>query len=678
MKSQIVVALMGNPNCGKTSLFNALTGAKQHVGNWPGVTVEKKEGSLKYKGKFIKVVDLPGTYSLSAYSEDEVVARDYLIKDKPDVVIDVVDGTNIERNLYLTTQVLELGCKTVIALNMMDEVEKKGIKINTNGIEKEMGVKITQTIASRKKGIDELLDAVLEVAESNKYPSVNLKYENEFQYCVDEIAAEIDATGNAVAYPSKWTTIKLLENDTYMEKYLQEKGLNKILDKVKKEVTSLTEVYGYEPENLIVDKRYEYISNLLKDNLVKKDNEYKESISDKIDKVVTNRFLGIPIFALIMFLMYQFAVTFGNDFLGDEIIGGAMDALKETAEGALASSPEFLKGFIVDGLIGGLGEVIVFVPLIMTLYFVMGILEDCGYMARAAYIMDRFMAKLGLHGKAAVSMIIGSGCNVAGIMSTRTLESKKDRMIAILVNPFVSCTAKLPVYGIFVAAFFSGRKVGIFSLGGIIIFLLYAIGIIMAIITAKIFSKTLFKGEQSYFLMELPPYRVPTVKGVLIHMWDKASAFLKKAGTVIFSIVVVIWVLSNLPMGVEPGSVDSILGKLGSVVAPLFKPLGFGTWQAGVSLITGVLAKEAVTATMATIFSVAEENLHAALPAHFTTLTAFNFMVFTLLYSPCMAALGTIKKETNSHKWAIFSALYNTVVAWIVCFLIYNIGSLIV
>lgn len=677
MGSEIVVALMGNPNCGKTSLFNALTGARQHVGNWPGVTVEKKEGKLKYKGKTLRIVDLPGTYSLSAYSEDEVVARDYLVKEKPHVVIDVVDGTNLERNMYLTTQIMEIGCKVIMSLNMMDEVEKRNIKINTKSISQELDVEVVPTIASRKKGINDLLDSILKIAdkaENNK--ELELTYDNEFQDQLNKIIYKLDMHKDVLDYPSKWTAIKLIENDSYMVNYITEKGLKDVLKQVEESINCLTKVYGFEPENVVVDKRYEYIGKILNGNVQKQD-EYAETVSDKIDKVVTNKYLGLPIFALIMFIMYQITMSFGNDYLGEKV-GQLFEILEKYAEGALSGTSPFLSKFITEGLIDGLGQVLTFVPLILVMYLIIGILEDSGYMARAAYVMDRFMSSLGLHGKTAVSMIIGSGCNVAGIMSTRTLESKKDRMIAILVNPFISCSARMPVYATFAAAFFTGKKFGFLSVSGLVIFSLYLIGILVAIICAKIFSKTLFKGEKSYFLMELPPYRIPTVKGVLLRMWEKASAFFKKAGTIIFAIVVVVWVLSNLPMNVEPGSAQSVLGKLGSIIAPIFKPLGFGTWQAGVALITGVLAKEAVLATMATVYAVSEEALGTALGANFTALTAYTFMVFTLLYSPCMAALGTVKKETNSHKWAIFSAVYTTVIAWVICFLIYNIGKLFV
>lgn len=677
MGSEIVVALMGNPNCGKTSLFNALTGARQHVGNWPGVTVEKKEGKLKYKGKTLRIVDLPGTYSLSAYSEDEVVARDYLVKEKPHVVIDVVDGTNLERNMYLTTQIMEIGCKVVMSLNMMDEVEKRNIKIDAKSISQELDVEVVPTIAARKKGINDLLDTILKIAdkaENNK--ELELEYDNDFQGQLKEIIYKLDMHKDVLDYPSKWTAVKLIENDSYMVNYITEKGLKDVLKQVEESINYLTKVYGFEPENVVVDKRYEYIGKILNGKIQKQD-EYAETVSDKIDKVVTNKYLGLPIFALIMFIMYQITMSFGNDYLGEKV-GQLFEILEKYAEGALSGASPFLSKFITEGLIDGLGQVLTFVPLILVMYLIIGILEDSGYMARAAYVMDRFMSSLGLHGKTAVSMIIGSGCNVAGIMSTRTLESKKDRMIAILVNPFISCSARMPVYATFAAAFFTGKKFGFLSVSGLVIFSLYLIGILVAIICAKIFSKTLFKGEKSYFLMELPPYRIPTVKGVLLRMWEKASAFFKKAGTIIFAIVVVVWVLSNLPMNVEPGSAQSVLGKLGSIIAPIFKPLGFGTWQAGVALITGVLAKEAVLATMATVYAVSEEALGTALGANFTALTAYTFMVFTLLYSPCMAALGTVKKETNSHKWAIFSAVYTTVIAWVICFLIYNIGKLFI
>lgn len=676
MKDEIVVALVGNPNSGKTSLFNALTGARQHVGNWPGVTVEKKEGKLTFEGKEVRVVDLPGTYSLGAYSEDEVVARDFILKENPDVVINVVDSTNIERNLYLTTQLLEMDAKVILALNMMDEAEKKDIKINQDKLAKSLGAVVVPTIATKKNGIKELIKESIKLAEKKEKTKIDIKYGNALQQEIDNIKATIEETACTIDYPAKWTAIKLLENDEYIMNHLEEKNVkSKISNVLKNSIKTITNSVGVEPDAVVVDKRYEFIASVTSKAISKKENNNK-SISDKIDSIVTNNILGIPIFVAIMFLMYQITMAFGNDYLGG-IIDEGFGALGEWAEGALSSAPDILKSFIVDGLIGGLGSVFVFIPLILVMYFIISILEDSGYMARAAYVMDKLMQSLGLHGKTAVSMIIGSGCNIAGIMSTRTLESKKDRMIAILVNPFISCGARMPVYAVFAGAFFGGKKIGMFSASGVVVFSLYALGILVAIISAKVFSKTLFKGESSYFVMELPPYRIPTVKGIATHMWEKASAFVKKAGTIIFAVVVLVWVLSNVPFGVEAGGADSVLGIIGGFIAPLFKPLGFSGWESGVALITGILAKEAVVGTLATVYAVSEEGLTVAVQANFTALSAYSFMVFTLLYAPCCAALGAIRRETNSHKWAIFSAVYTTSIAYIVSLLIYQVGTLL-
>jgi ferrous iron transport protein B len=677
MKSEIVVALVGNPNCGKTSLFNALTGSKQHVGNWPGVTVEKKEGKLTFQGKELRIVDLPGTYSLGAYSEDEVVARNFILKEKPDVVVNVIDSTNIERNLYLTVQLMEMNSNVVLALNMADEAESKNIFINHEKLSKSLCVPAIPTIAPKKKGIEELLKKVVESANSKGISSTKMKYGKELEGELKVLSDSLDECAAELDYPSEWTAIKLLENDEYIINNLKEKGcFDKLSNKLKKSIENITASIGYEPDAAIVDKRYEFITESTK-GCVKKDQENKETWSDKIDKVVTHKIGGLVIFAAIMFLMYQITMAFGNDFLGGYVDEG-FGALGDWASGALANSPELLQSFVIDGIIGGLGSVLVFIPLILVMYMIISILEETGYMARAAYVMDRFMQSIGLHGKTAVSMIIGSGCNVAGIMATRTLESKKDRMIAILINPFVSCATKMEIYGVFVGAFFAGKKFGIFNAGGFIVFTLYVIGIIIAILSAKLFSKYLFKGESSYFVMELPPYRVPSVKGVLIHMWEKASAFVKRAGTIIFAVVVLIWFLSVMPLGVEPGTAESILGKMGSFIAPIFKPLGFGTWQAAVSLITGVLAKEAVVGTMATVFAVSEGSLETAIQSQFTALSSYAFMIFCLLYAPCVAAIGAIRRETNSHKWALFSVLYSTTVAWIAAFLVYNVGGLFI
>ena len=675
----LVIALAGNPNCGKTSLFNSLTGSKQHVGNWPGVTVEKKEGRFKFEGRNIIVVDLPGTYSLGAYSEDEVVARDFILKSKPDVVINVIDSSNIERNLYLTMQILETGAKMVLALNMMDEARNKNIEINVNKMSKALNIPVVATVATKSEGIKELIREAIKIGDSLERDAFKIDYGSEIEKeikSLTETFLEISAT---LEYPVQWASLKLLEGDEYIKKYVNEKeNFEKINNKLDNSIKDLTRKIGYEPDAFIIDKRYELISEIVQDS-VKKETSNVESTSDKIDKLTTHKWFGIPIFAVVMFLMYQLSMTFGNGFLGG-LVDSGFSALGEFVGGILASigTPALLQSFITDGIIGGLGAVFVFTPMIFTMYFLIAILEDSGYMARAAYIMDKFMNSIGLHGKTAVSLIISSGCNVAGIMSTRTLDSRKDRMVAILINPFVSCSARLPVYALFAGAFFAGRKIWFFDAGGVIVFGLYVLGIAVAILMGKFLSQKVFKGEESYFVMELPPYRVPTAKSVFIHMWEKSSHFLKKMSTIILGLVIVVWVLSNLPMGVEPGTRDSLIGSVGSVIAPIFKLAGFGTWQAGVALITGLAAKEAVVSTLGTVYAASNDaSLTAAIQQAFTPLTSLAFMVMTLLYCPCAATIGAIKRETNSSKWAIAAVIYTCVIGWIAAVLVYQIGKLL-
>lgn len=675
MNKNLTVALVGNPNCGKTTLFNSLTGGKQHVGNWPGVTVEKKEGIMIFNGIKIKVVDLPGTYSLGAYSEDEIVARNFILNDKPDVIINLVDATNIERNLYLTMQLLEINSNVVIALNMMDEAENKGIKIDVEKLSNELKVPVVATVATKKVGIKELMKQVLKVADDEDTKPYVVDYGREMNSEIKKLGNQLVACTADLSYPLDWISIKLFENDKYILDLIKQKDYGKkIISKLQNAINRITNSIGYEPEALIVDKKYDLIGKI-SEKVVRRSKEENETYSDKLDKIITNRWLGIPIFALIMFIVYQISMKFGNDYLG----GYVEEAFGVLGEWTATIVPDNLFGrFITDGVIGGMGAVFTFVPLIMVMYLLISILEDSGYMARAAYVMDRFMSSIGLHGKTAVSMIIGSGCNVAGIMSTRTLESKKDRMVAILINPFISCSARLPVYALFAGAFFGTSKVGPFSGAGLVVFSLYVLGILVAIIAGKVLSSTMFKGETSYFVMELPPYRIPTLKSVLTHMWEKAGAFVKKAGTIIFGIVIVVFFLQNLPLGVEAGSADSLLGQIGKIVAPIFKPAGFGNWQAGVALVTGILAKEAVVATMGIIYAGGEEaQLAVAIKQAFTPLSAYAFMVMTLLYTPCCATLGTIKKETNSRKLTVFSATYSFVIAWVMAVLVYQIGSLL-
>ncbi|MDR7869766.1 MAG: ferrous iron transport protein B [Tissierellaceae bacterium] len=659
------IALVGNPNSGKTTLFNALTGSNQHVGNWPGVTVEKKEGQVKHNNVQLNIVDLPGTYSLGAYSDDEVVARDYILKDKPDVVINVIDATNIDRGLYLTTQLLEMGTKIILALNMMDEAKAKNIEIDLKKLSENLGVPVVATIASKKKGLHELLDISIDHIDKTSGQKSITSYGENIDKEINSIVELLD--GANLEYPSKWIALKLLERDSGVHKYIRSNISN---DKFLKIESIIEKSEDYELE--IVDKRYEFANKAINNSVSKPEVEIV-TLTDKIDKIVTNKYLGLPIFAIIMFLAFQFTFVIGSDLLGG-YVASAMEIFGEFVLSFLEgiNSPDLLISFLVEGIISGIGAVFEFIPLIVVLYFFLGLLEDTGYMARAAYIMDGIMRKLGLHGKTFISMIVGFGCNVPGVMATRTLENRKDKMIAILINPFMSCGARLPVYLVFIAAFFPDN-------GGIVLFSLYVLGIITALVLGKLFSKTLFKGESSHFIMELPPYRLPSFKVVIRDMWDKVWDFLHRAGTIIFIVVSLLWVLSIFPLGVEPYSQESLLGQIGTFLSPIFIPAGFGTWQATVSLFAGIAAKEAIVATLGMVYAGVSEGaqLVGALQNVFTPLTAISFMVMILFYTPCAAVIATVKKETNSSKWALFMAVYPFILGWFASVIIYQVGTLL-
>ncbi|OIQ54342.1 ferrous iron transport protein B [Moorella thermoacetica] len=581
-----VIALVGNPNSGKTSIFNDLTGARQHVGNWPGVTVEKKEGKLGYQGQTFNIVDLPGTYSLGAYSEDELIARNFILFDKPEAVINVVDASNLECNLYLTTQLLEMGANVVVALNMLDEARARKIEINIPRLAQALGVPVVPTVATRGEGIKELVATVTKKIQEKTCQPLKMNYGTEIEKELDKLEQIIKQDANLVAkYPARWLAIKLLEDDERLQAELQKEGAKQVLEQVAKSKKQLNEILGEEVEAIIADRRYGFINGLVKEAVTRRQIlEERLTLSDKIDSIVTNRDLGLPIFLLAMWAVFQFTFKLGDPMIG--WVESAFEGLTGLATAWLEAlgAPQLLTSFIADGIIGGLGSVLVFIPPIFLLFLAISFLEDSGYMARAAYIMDRLMHALGLHGKSFVPLLISFGCNVPGIMATRTLESRQDRLITILINPLMFCTARLPVYVLFTGAFFTAKQ-------GWVIFSLYLLGIVLAIIMGKIFKTFLFKGETAPFVMELPPYRVPTLKGTLIHMWERGSSFIRKAGTVIVGVVVLIWVLSNLPLGVAYTSQESLIGRLGTILAPVFKPAGFGTWEAAVALVFGILAK---------------------------------------------------------------------------------------
>ncbi|MBU4533337.1 MAG: ferrous iron transport protein B [Eubacteriales bacterium] len=664
----IVVGLAGNPNSGKTSMFNNLTGARHQVGNWPGVTVEKKEGRLVQDGQGIRVVDLPGTYSLGAYSEDEAVARNYILSGEPDLIINIIDASNLERNLYLTTQLLEMGANLVLALNMIDEAEKRHIKIDLKALAGILSVPVVPTVAVRNKGTQELVLAAVSVADRKQSRPFAIDYGKEAEPGIARLEKALTGVEAIRHLPARWVAVKLLEGDEHIYgRVMQSPKAGDIIKKRDEVAAHIESMTGLDPESLFADRRYGFIAGLIKETVTRKSTtEERLSISDRIDRVVTNRFLGIPIFFLSMFAVFQFTFS-----LGDPLIGYVEEFFEWLGEGAGALfSNELVASLVADGIIGGVGAVLVFIPPIFLIFFAITLLEDSGYMARAAYIMDRFMHRLGLHGKSFIPLIVGFGCNVPAIMACRTLENKRDRMITILITPLMSCAARLPIYVLFVGAFFTAYQ-------GLIIFSLYILGIALAIMMGILFKRFLFKGEVSPFVMELPPYRVPTLKGMLIHMWERGWAFIKRAGTIIFSVVILIWVFATLPTGVEFASRESYLGAIGGFVAPVFAPLGFGTWEAAAALIFGLLAKEVVVGMFGVIYGIGEDGLTVAIQAYWTPLSAYAFMVMSLIYIPCVATIATIKRETNSWRWTGFAMAYSLLLGWTMAFLVYQGGRLL-
>ena len=672
----IKIGLAGNPNCGKTTMFNNLTGAKQYVGNWPGVTVEKKVGKLKGYND-VEIVDLPGVYSLSPYTLEEVVTRNFMIDDKPDAIINIIDASNIERNLYLTTQILELGIPTVIALNMIDVVEKRGDIINLDKISQILGCPVIKTSALKGTGTKEVALKAIEIAKNKTSNNFNMNFSQEVKSALNEIKALISSEKLTKSdINDNWMAIKLFERDSnLLEKVTIS---NEVNNKIENIISKCEKEFDDDAEGIITAERYEFIGSIVSKIIKKKDNS-KHTISDKIDKVVTNRILALPIFALIMWGVYYISVSslgailtdWTNDTLFGEIIGENVAAFLEN----IGTAP-WLQGLINDGIIGGVGAVLGFVPQIMLLFFLLAILEDCGYMARIAFIMDRIFRKFGLSGKSFIPVLISSGCGVPGIMATRTMENDKDRRITIMLTTFIPCGAKLPIIALFAGAIFGGASWVAPSV--------YFLGIFMIIICGIILNKTkVFKGEPAPFVMELPQYHIPSFKGVILHMWDRAKAFIVKAGTIIFVACAVIWFTSSFSWTLQMvDAQDSILASIGKVIAPIFAPLGFGNWQSAVSTLTGFVAKENVVGTFGVLFGIAEAAedtpvLLTQIGSMFTAASGLAFIAFNMLNAPCFAAIGAIRREMGSWKWMWITIGFQTLTAYIVALMINQIGSFI-
>ncbi len=676
MKKHLNVALIGNPNSGKTTLFNQLTGSRQYVGNWPGVTVEKKEGKLSYKNEEIKIIDLPGIYSLSPYSSEEIVTRNCLLHDDVDLIINIIDSTNIERNLYLTTQIMELGKPIVVVLNMIDILEKKGDKVDYQLLSKLLSVAVIPMSANKHDKIENLMDSCLDIINqkaSSKIQDVQNIYAPEIDSILNNIEKILKNSNNKFKVNPRWLAVKLFSEDHDILKnvHLTEDELSKI----NFYKNSVSPSKNTDRQMIISECRYDYICSVCKKCVHKNLKNDKLSITDKIDKIVTNKFLALPIFLAIMMLIFY--ITFGPvgnyfkswaEFLINDIIGNSIEKLLVSLN---ASS--WAKSLILDGVVKGVGSVISFFPQIMILFTLLSVLEDSGYMARAAFITDKMLRKIGLSGKAFVPLLMGFGCSVPAVLGTRILEHDKDKKLTILMIPFMSCSAKMPVYSMFISAFFPSHQ-------PIIIFSIYLLGILVAIFTAFLFKNTILKGKEAPFIMELPEYKLPTLKNLSLHVWERLNDFLVKAGTVLVGATIVIWFLQsfNFSFHTVQDSSDSILAYLGAKIAPIFTLCGFNDWKASVALISGIIAKESVVSTSAILYNTeATIGLHHALSQHFSMLSAYSFMVFVLLYTPCVAALSAIRKEMKSVKWTIISILYQLLTAWFVSALVFQIGTLI-
>jgi ferrous iron transport protein B len=681
----LTVALAGNPNSGKTTVFNELTGARQHVGNYPGVTVEKKEGDREFAGRQIHFVDLPGTYSLTAYSLEEVVARNFILDEKPDVVVDVVDASNLERNLYLASMFLELDVPVVVALNMMDEVEARGKRIDVELLSELLGIPVVPMVARRGQGMTELLEAVVAAAEGSQGERVAISFGPELEPHVAQLAEAITTRGLDRAQPARWLAIKLLENDSQVRQQLAQRGEDgeAVLREADEARRHLHEIIGDDAEVALADRRYGLVSGACREAVTDLQLA-RVDWSARVDSVLTNRVLGLPVFFLFMWAMFELVFRLGNPLLNLlDIFFAWLGFAARTIipEGQLQS-------LIADGIIGGVGGVLVFVPNILLLFLAISFLEDSGYMARAAFVVDRIMHGIGLHGKSFISMLIGFGCGVPAIISTRMLESPRDRLVTILVVPLMSCGARLPVYILLAGAFFPPAQ------AGRMIFLMYVVGVVLALAMARLFSRTLLKSATRPFVMELPPYRWPTAKGTAVHMWDRGWMYLKKAGTTLLAMSICMWFLLSHPqLPPDPNLTEeqqaqaavaySYAGRMGKALEPGVRPLGFD-YRIATSLVAGLAAKEIVVSTMGTIYSLGESNerspeLREALrrdPAY-NPLVGFVWMLFVLIYPPCVAATVVIYRETGSWKWTAFANAYTCALAWIICVIVYQIGKVV-
>ena len=670
------VALVGNPNCGKTTLFNALTGSNQYVGNWPGVTVEKKEGEARLGELRFTVVDLPGIYSLSPYSMEELVARRFILEERPDAIIDIVDATNLERNLYLTMQLLELERPVVLAVNFMDEVEKKGDQIDCGKLSAQLGVPVVPISARDGVNIDKL------VQEAHRQMHTGLTLEpddlyDDFTHAIHHRIGElIHDRAYAKGIPAHWAAIKLLGGDSEVARDLEldRDTLDKI-DAIAGEYEAASPLG--DRETLLADSRYRFVERVVRSAVRRQSREGVRTLTERIDAVATHKYLAIPLFLAMMLLVFLVTFSGPGKWLSDGMAWFMDEVLCPGAAGWLAAlrAPAWLSGLIVDGLISGVGGVLTFLPMIALLFLFLSMLEDSGYMARAAFVMDRTLRHFGLSGKAFIPMLMGFGCTVPAVMGARTMENEKDRRMTILLVPFMSCGARLPIYGLMTSAFFPDRA-------GLVVFCLYLLGPVMAIVSGLILKRSVFRGEPAPFLLELPPYRMPTLHNIWLHVWERVRDFLTRAGTVIAFMSVAVWFLQNFGFSLQmvENTADSVLAQIGGLAAPVFAPMGFGTWQAAVALLTGLIAKEAVVSSMSLFYGFSLTDYAAAgaaMSATFSPAAALAFLAFCALYTPCVAAIATIRREMNSRSWTALALIWQLGVAWLASYAVYQIAALV-